>query len=201
MRKLSGFRPAAAALILLLGGGVGAACSSGGDDIGARPARRPAGYFDTQTLLNAQVQRLQRQRPALEKRVMLRDALPETAKLPQPDWARELQLFYQADINKPALRGAYQVLTSDSAGFTRRIFRRLPEVDHPVLALEVVQDDSVVRELRATLEQRNPLFFSGKKLQLRFGADGLLSDYEVQGRQKLVGFDTTRYVSSARVLR
>ncbi|RAK62704.1 hypothetical protein [Hymenobacter edaphi] len=197
MRKLRPYRAAQAALILLIGG-VGAACSSGADE---RPARRPAGYFDTQGLLDAQVQRLQAQHPGLEKRVSLRGSTPETQTLARPDWAHELQLFYQADINKPALRGAYQMQTTDSAGLTRRTFRRLPDVDHPVTEMTVLQAGPTVRELRATVDQENPLFFSGKQLRLRFAADGTLSSYQVLGQQKLVGFDTTRYVARGRVLR
>ncbi|GAB3842687.1 hypothetical protein [Hymenobacter jeollabukensis] len=198
MRKLRPYRAAQAALILLLGSGVGAACSS---DPAERPARRPAGYFDTQGLLDKQVQQLQAQHPGLEKRVSLRGSAPETQTLAQPDWAHELQLFYQADINKPALRGAYQVQTTDSAGLTRRSFRRLPDVDHPVTDMTVLQAGPTVRELRAIVNQQNPLFFSGKQLRLRFGEDGTLSSYEVLGQQKLVGFDTTRYVARGRVLR
>ena len=197
MRKLRSFRAAQAALILLVGG-VGAACSS---DPAERPARRPAGYFDAPALLDAQIKQLRQQQPALEKQAQLRDGQQETARLAQPKWEDELQLFYQADINKPALRGAYQVQTTDSAGFTQRTFRRLPDVDHPVTLLTVVQAGTTVRELRATVDQNNPLFFSGKRLRLRFGPDGTLSNYEVLGRQKLVGFDTTRYVARGRVLR
>ncbi|RTQ48583.1 hypothetical protein EJV47_16555 [Hymenobacter gummosus] len=199
MRKLAGLRLHAAALILLLGGGVGAACSSG--DAGERPARRPAGYFDAPALLDAQVRQLEQQRPVLEKQVRLRDGKQETVRLSLPDWADELQLFYQADINKPALRGAYEVQTTDSAGLTRRVYRRHTEVDHPVTELTVLQSGPTVRELRATVDQANPLFFSGKRLHLRFGPDGALSSYEVLGRQKLVGFDTTRYVARGRVVR
>lgn len=199
MRKLCPYRAAQAALILLLAGRVGAACSSG--DASERPARRPAGYFDAPALLDAQIKQLEQQRPALEKQAQLRDGKAETVQIAQPNWADELQLFYQADINKPALRGAYQVQTTDSAGLTRRTFRRLPDVDHPVTELTVVQAGKLVRELRATVDQDNPLFFSGKRLHLRFGPDGALSSYEVLGRQKLVGFDTTRYVARGQIVR
>jgi hypothetical protein len=198
MRKQPALRAAQAALILLLGAGVGAACSSDADE---RPARRPAGYFDAPALLDAQVKQLQAQHPPLEKQVTLRGGAAETVRLPQPDWADELQLFYQADINKPALRGGYAVQTADSAGLTRRTYRRLPTTDHPVTQVTVLQAGTVVRELRATVEQINPLFFSGKQLQLQFGPDGQLSSYQVLGQQKLVGFDTTRYVARGRVLR
>ncbi|KAA9333080.1 hypothetical protein F0P96_08845 [Hymenobacter busanensis] len=175
------------------------ACS--GDGASDRPARRPAGYFDVPALLDAQVKQLQAQHPRLKKQVALRNGQTETAQLADVNWSNELQLFYQADINKPALRGAYQVQTADSAGLTRRTFRRQPEVDHPVIEMTVLQAGNTVRELRASLSQNNPLFFSGKRLRLRFGADGQLTDYQVRGSQKLVVFDSTRYLASGRVLR
>ncbi|GAA4391139.1 hypothetical protein [Hymenobacter koreensis] len=174
-----------------------AGCS--GKDPAERPARRPAGYFDTQALLNTQLQRLKG--ATLEKQVALRNGQTETRQLTGVNWANELQLFYQADINKPALRGAYDVATTDSAGLKRRVFRRRPEVDHPVIEMAVLEAGPVVRELRASISQDNPLFFSGKQLRMRFGADGLLTDYRVIGTQKLVVFDSTRYAARGRVLR
>ncbi|WP_149867239.1 hypothetical protein [Solirubrum puertoriconensis] len=194
MRKGS-FLIQMAALLLL---GCSAACSS---DPSERPARQPAGYFDVVGLLDAQVKQLQQQGPILQKRVVLRNNQPETSRLTAPNWANELQLFYQADINKPALRGAYQESATDSAGLTRRIFRRRPEVDHPVTELTVLQAGPVVRELTATVSQDNPLFFSGKQFRMRFGTDGSLSSYEVRGQQKLVAFDTTRYLANGQVVR
>ncbi|UYZ58290.1 hypothetical protein [Hymenobacter latericus] len=184
-----------AALLLL---GCSAACSS---DPSERPARQPAGYFDVVGLLDAQVKQLQAKSPALQKRVVLRNGKPETTRLASPNWANELQLFYQADINKPALRGAYQESSTDSAGLTRRTYRRRPDVDHPVTELTVLQAGPVLRELTATVSQDNPLFFSGKQFRMRFGADGGLSSYEVRGQQKLVAFDTTRYQASGQVVR
>ncbi|WP_400192922.1 hypothetical protein [Hymenobacter sp. B81] len=167
-----------------------------------RPARRPAGYFDTVGLLDAQIKQLQAQRLGLEKAVVLRDGQTETRQLRQVNWANELELFYQADINKPALRGAYkQTSAADSTGLTRQTFRRRPNVEHPVLELSVLRAGATVRELQARISQDNALFFSGKQLALRFGPDGLLTDYQVRGSQKLVVFDSTRYAARARVLR
>jgi hypothetical protein len=152
-------------------------------------------------LLDAQVQALSARQPGVEKQVSLRDGAPETARVPAVKWADELQIFYQADINKAALRGAYAV---DSAslpgGAVRRTYRLLPGHDNaPVLRLAVTSAAGQPQQLTATLRQDNALSFGQKDLQLLL-LNGQVSQYSVRGVQKLVLFDTLRYATAARVL-
>jgi hypothetical protein len=183
----------AAGLLLTVGCGPDEAAHS------AAPARQPL-YFDVKGLLDAQATRLNAQKPAVEKQVQLRTGALETTRVPGVDWSKELQIFYQADINKSALRGAYTALppASTPAG-TRQVYVRKPGVQNPVEELAVVSRGAVVQEVTATLAQDNPLFFSQKKLVLSCPS-GQLRSYRVQGIQKLVLFDTLRYSAAARVL-
>jgi len=161
---------------------------------------RPA-YFPLKEYLDVQVARLNQQQPPVEKHVTLRGSAPETARVPKIDWAKELQVFYQADINKPALRGAYAVDSTTLPDGTRRItYTRQPGFDNAVVRLAVVRDAAGVRAVDATLQQNNPLFYSEKKMQLQ-GEAGSLATYQVRGVQKLVLFDTLRYATNARVIR
>lgn len=161
---------------------------------------RPA-YFPLKQYLDAQVARLNQQQPVLEKRVTLRGSAPETARVPKTEWAKELQVFYQADINKPALRGAYTVDSTTLPNGTQQItYARKPGFDNAVVRLAVVRNASGVQAIDATLQQNNPLFYSEKKLQLR-GEAGNLAAYQVRGVQKLVLFDTLRYATDARMVR
>ena len=105
----------------------------------AAATRRPL-YFDVKSLLNAQIQQLTARRAAVTKRVSLRGAASETATVPTVKWADELQLFFQADINKAALRGAYAVDSTappDGAGLRRRYTRRPGYDNAPVRELLV----------------------------------------------------------------
>jgi hypothetical protein len=191
------FYVTAGALLALTGCGQGPAA----DPAAPGAAHRTGPYFDVRGLLDAQVRQLTASHPSVEKRVSLRGSAPETVRVPQVKWADELQIFYQTDINKAALHGAYAV---DSAslpgGAMRHTYRLLPGHDNaPVLRLDVTSQASQPQEVNATLRQDNMLFFGQKSLQLRL-QNGLLSQYSTRGVQKLVLFDTLRYNATARVL-
>jgi hypothetical protein len=164
--------------------------------------RRPL-YFDIKSFLYAQTQDLTRRKPAVEKRVKLRGGQIETTRVPEVEWDNELQIFYQTDINKPALRGAYQIdSVIQEDGRLRRTYRRKPDVENAVERLTVISLPSApaaAQEITATLTQDNPLFFSQKRVALH-AANGRLLDYQVTGVQKLVLFDTLRYSAAVRVV-
>lgn len=187
------------AVSLLLGG-----CGEGtkASDPAAPGARHPSGpYFDVRGLLDAQVRQLTARQPSVEKQVSLRNGATETVRVSHVKWADELQIFYQADINKAALRGSYAM---DSAGLpggaVRRTYRLLPGHDNaPVLRLDVTSAPGQSQQIQATLRQDNALFFGQKDLRLSL-QNGQLRQYSASGAQKLVLFDTLRYRTQVRVL-
>lgn len=163
--------------------------------------RRPL-YFNIKAFLDTQTQELTRRNPAVEKRVMLRGGQVETTRVPEVDWGKELQIFYQADINKPALRGAYSVDSVAKGDMLLRTYRRKTGIDNAVERITVLSAAArpeSAQEITATLTQDNPLFFSQKRVLLHT-IDGRLSEYQVRGVQKLVLFDTLRYSATGRVL-
>ena len=188
---------AAAGLLLLLAG-----CNAPESTTpsGVSPAAgRTTAYFPLKAYLDAQAARLNQQHPAVTKQVRLRGEAPETTRVPRVDWNRELQIFYQADLNKPALRGAYAVDSGTTAGGARQYtYTRKAGFGNPVTVLRVEQDGTGVRAVSATLAQTNPLFSSQKKMELR-AQHGTITSYQVKGVQKLILFDTVRYATAARV--
>ncbi len=161
--------------------------------------RRPL-YFDVKGLLTREIQRLTRQHPATTKQVSLRGDAPETVRVAAVKWADELQIFFQADINKAALRGAYVV---DSAalpgGAVRYRYTRRPgQPNAPVARLVVVRHGPVAQEIEARIQQHNPLFDTEKQLRMTLTGNQLRT-YEVRGTQKLVLFDSLRYAVAGRV--
>jgi 3',5'-cyclic AMP phosphodiesterase CpdA len=179
----------------------GALALAGCGDAGpAAPAARRPLYFDVKGLLAKQVKLLEQRHAAVTKQVSLRGNATETVRVPTVKWADELQIFFQADINKAALRGAYTV---DSAalpgGLVRRTYTRLPgQPNAPVSLLTVTQQGGVPQEIAATIVQNNPLFSAQKQLRVRL-RNGLLYSYEVMGTQKLIIFDTLRYTAAGQV--
>ena len=157
------------------------------------PAARRTAYFDLAGFLKQQSTLLNQRRPVVEKQVLLRDGQQETTRVAQTDWTKELQIFQQADINKPALRGLYATdsLTLPS-GAVQRTYRRQPGADSPVEQLSVVSAGPQVQDLTATVAQDNPLVYSAKHLEMHY-QNGLLANYRVTGVQKLILFDSVHY--------
>ena len=171
-----------------------------GDAGPAAPAARRPLYFDVKGMLTQQVAQLAKRQAAVTKRVSLRGNAPETVRVPAVKWADELQIFFQADINKAALRGAYTVDSVQlPGGAVQRTYTRQPgQPNAPVVRLTVVQQGAVAQEVAATIEQSNTLFSTQKQLRLQL-QNGQLRRYEVVGTQKLVLFDTLRYTAAGQV--
>ncbi len=170
-------------------------------DPAAPGAARPAGpYFDVRGLLDGQIRQLSARHRGAIKEVSLRGGPVETVRVPQVKWTDELQIFYQADINKAALRGAYRLDSAAKAGgAVRRTYTAQP--GHPnvsVTRLSVLSAGGQPQELEATLKQDNTLFSGQKQLRLTL-QNGQLNAYSVRGSQKLVLFDTLRFSTRVRV--
>lgn len=166
----------------------------------AAPAARRPLYFDVKGLLTRQVAQLEQRHAAVTKHVSLRGNTPETVRVPTVKWSDELQIFFQADINKAALRGAYVVdSVALPGGRLRRTYtRRSGQPNAPVTTLTVVQQGAVPQEFAAIIVQNNALFSAQKQLRVQL-ENGQLRTYEVVGTQKLVLFDTLRYSAFGRV--
>ncbi|GAB2857877.1 hypothetical protein [Hymenobacter ruber] len=187
---------------LIIGGwALGVVLLAGCGEAGpAAPAARRPLYFDVKGLLTQQVAQLEQRHAVVTKHVSLRGDAPETVRVPTVKWNDELQIFFQADINKAALRGAYAVdSVALPGGLLRRTYTRLPgQSNAPVASLTVVQQGAVPQEIAATIIQNNPLFSAQKQLRMQL-ENGQVRTYEVVGTQKLVLFDTLRYSAAGRV--
>ena len=178
-----------------------AACGPGEDaTVRPVPTNRKLNYFDVKGFLDSQVALLNRQQPAVEKQVRLRNGKLETTRVTETDWSKELQIFYQMDINKPALRGAYAVEPVNQPNSSGTTYQKKPAVEASVRELTITKAATRPESITATIIQDNPLFYSEKKLQLQADSKGLRS-YSVEGIQKLVMFDTVRYTVRTRVVR
>jgi hypothetical protein len=80
----------------------------------------------------------------------------------------------------------------NAEGLQQQTYLRKPGIENAVERLTILSDSKGMREVHATLSQDNALFFSRKQLQLRAN-NGVLRDYQVNGVQKLILFDTLRY--------
>ena len=164
-------------------------------------------YYDVRGQLDSLVRVLAARHAPVEKKVSLRGSQPETKRVAGVKWADELQIFYQLDINKAALRGAYEVKRVQDnlpAGCTEYTYRRKPGYPNaPVTSLNITCGPGhQLRGLVAKVEQHNALFASKKELLLlcdNNSGPGSIN-YRVEGKQKLILFDSLRFATEAQSL-
>jgi hypothetical protein len=70
-------------------------------------------YFDVAGYFKADTAKLQKLNPAVNKTV-LHNGTSENKTVHIPNWGQELNLFIQSDINRPAWKNSYTVLSTDS---------------------------------------------------------------------------------------
>ncbi|MFN8353934.1 MAG: hypothetical protein U0Y10_05805 [Spirosomataceae bacterium] len=144
-------------------------------------------YFDLKAFVEQQIAQLSAQQPMVDKTVEVK-AQQEHLKTKDIDWAKELDLFVQADLNKPAYISSYESSTkANEVVYTLKLGE-----DLPVKSLKIMTDAASQLPIRveATLRTENYLFTSEKQIQLqtRILPNGKpqLTHYQVQGYQQLI---------------
>lgn len=147
----------------------------------------PAVYYDVKGFIQNQIQLLNQQRPTVEKTMVVgRDEEKRSTK--EVDWKKELELFVQADINKPAYRQSYAIARPDSLTYEYTI---KTQEDLPVRYLKVVLDkpDGQPTLIEAKILAQNKLYESEKNLLMRCAqksGDWRVTSYQIKGFQELV---------------
>lgn len=129
------------------------------------------------------------------------DGEEEVRTTKEVDWAQELELFVQADINKPAYRLSYTTARPDSLTYEYRI---RPGEDLPVryLRIKLNAPQGQPEEIEAKIQTENKLYQSEKNLLLRSGAvEGTwrVQFYRIQGYQELVVSERKPFAISGQI--
>lgn len=145
-------------------------------------------YFDVAGYVKGQINALSKQKPGVAKRTQMGDKVEQqTTRV--INWSRELELFTQADINKPALRNSYTIARPDS--LTYRYTLKPNEKNLTVRSLTVKLDSAThqPRRIDAVLATENPLYTSERKIFMesgpRTGSGWGVTHYQLQGFQHL----------------
>ncbi|WP_439880778.1 hypothetical protein ACSX1A_16685 [Pontibacter sp. MBLB2868] len=156
--------------------------------------------YNLTAYLQQQKQRLEAQKPMVLKSVTTENKPTETIQTDKIDWEDELAAFEQADLNRPALQEYYTkqetVLENGNVAVEyRKIEDTEPVVQYLRLTLTPTKQ---LQQLDAVLQDKNPLFFSRRTIQLQADpATGNISGYNVQGVQKLIFSDSLHYAVDA----
>jgi hypothetical protein len=157
---------------------------------GAEPAYNLTAYLQEQTA------RLQEQQPPVLKSVITKGQQTETLEMDDVDWEKELAIFQEADLSRPALRDFYQEERYTLPnGSTVSVFTKDAQAAAPVERLQLtVSPFQKLEHLEATVLEENILFYSKRIITLTAEpGSGNLASYRVEGVQKLVLGDSLRY--------
>lgn len=157
-------------------------------------------YFDLNGLLQKQIILLDSLRPEVSK-ITLIDGVEEAqkTKFDSLDWLREMEIFFEVDINEPILRDAYK-LEEKNIGDSIRLFS-YQAVDKENLEIEFLDvyypdDKELPSRISAVFTEKNALYGSKRSLQLNFGdieGQHVLEGYSIKGIQKMLLKDTIFY--------
>ncbi|RYZ18731.1 MAG: hypothetical protein EOP49_49255 [Sphingobacteriales bacterium] len=164
--------------------------------------KEPAGlikpaYYDLETLLDKQVKLLTEKKAGVVKSNQQGSTVKETKTIGNINWSRELDMFRQAAINRPAWRTEFTADSTTAANGQRTVtYRRNQDSDAPVEYLQVLlAADNSPLEVTAKLSSSNMLFTTNKLLTMKFGPSEpkLLTEYSVAGSEDMVFSDAVNY--------
>ncbi|TAG54031.1 MAG: hypothetical protein EAZ29_05000 [Runella slithyformis] len=158
-------------------------------------------YYDLKGFLEQQIKLLNAQKPQILKQTTMGNT-SDRQTTSAIDWAKELELFMQTDLNKSAFKLSYTTTRPDSTSYEYRLKagEKLP-VKYLIIKTNSVNQ---VEELAAEVWQENKLYNSEKRLLLTCGTakNGTwqLQTYEVTGFQKLAMSDKKAFSVRSSVL-
>lgn len=160
----------------------------------------PKLYYDLKGFIENQIIQLNDKKPEINKAARLGEK-SEVAKTTLVDWKKELELFIQADLNKPSYRQSYEIMQQDPTHYE---YQLKTNADLPVRYLKI-ETDSVLKQplyIEALIHTKNKIYDSEKKIVMRLEKkDNLLQvdNYEVDGYQKLILMDKKTFSIRAKI--
>jgi len=157
-------------------------------------APRFSAYFDIKSFVNSQISLLGSKNPIVKK-TMFSDGMTEIRSQKNVNWKKELELFVQADINKPAYGKSYKIFRPDSLTYE---YILKPGETLPVQTLKIVVDNNSgkPRLIRAVIGSKNKLYESQKYVELRcktIMGEWSIVAYHIKGYQKLAVLDSSKF--------
>ena len=161
------------------------------DNSTPQTATKPV-YFDVANYVKGQIQTLSARKPTVTKKAFInRQTNNQTTK--EIDWEKELELFMQADINKPAFRNSYAITRPDSLTYQYTLKPTKEKLTVRMLTVKLDPASGQPTKIEATLRSENLLYESERRLLLESGGDGSVRQYRVEGFQQLTYFDRNEF--------
>lgn len=168
-----------------------------------QPKDKPADkkiYYDVKGFIETQIAFLSEQKPTVSKQMGVAGKKEERS-TKHVDWKKELELFVQSDINKPAYSKSYVVEKPDSFTviYTLKTTENLP-VRYLKIELDKISRNPV--SMQAQLRSENKLYSSEKNIEMHCASHSnqwRLMSYSIKGYQKLALMDQKDFNINAQV--
>lgn len=145
-------------------------------------------YYPWKNFLQNEIARLQQQKPAVNKSVLL-NGRKEVKTLTDINFEHELSLFMEADLNKPAYENSYDNLSENNLiwySLKKDQNLKVKSVQIQLGALEQPENVTIV------IQEKNIIFSSEKKIHMNFH-EGQLQTYSIEGSQQLAWLQPSSY--------
>ena len=152
-------------------------------------------YYDLKGLIERQIEKLKSEKSKVRKDVLVNENA-ENQTIDSLDWAKELEFFTQADLNKPAFVSSYRV-DSSSMG-VQYILKETEKLPVKSLSINRLGEGGVIIE--AQISNDNYLYQTQRHLTLSIN-EGQLVDYQIDGFQKVVFGKKKNFKVSGKVVR
>ena len=158
-------------------------------------------FFDLKGFIEGQITELNLEKPVVSKSMAIGK---ERSKLSSKeiDWKKELELFIQADINKPAYKNSYTVNRPDSLTY-EYVVKQNEKIPVRYLKIKLDRPGGLPVKIEALLQSQNKLYQSEKKIDLsgiiKNGKSRTVS-YNIDGFQKLITMDKKPFTIQASVM-
>ncbi len=152
---------------------------------------QPNVYYDVPGYVKGQITQLIREKPLIDKQASI-DGKTQRQRTRTVNWTRELELFTQADINKPAFRNSYQITRPDSLTYQYTLKKAEEKLTVRSLTVQLDAATRQPRQITAVLATDNPLYHSERHLRLQSGLGSdkhwQVQTYQLEGFQQLTYF-------------
>jgi hypothetical protein len=148
-------------------------------------------YFDLKDFVNKKISNLDSRKPSVEKKITMGDST-DVLITKNIDWKSELELFVQADLNKPSYVSSYEIARPDSNTY----IYSLKSTEKLVVKTLTIRLDSVLKQpvfVEAQLKDVNKLYDSEKTLTMICDNQGAIKEYKIIGYQHLAMTDAKKY--------
>lgn len=171
---------------------IASACSQYGDT-------SSLAYFNLDSLISQQATLLTKKGARLEKSGLVNGEW-ETQILAEDSalWARELDVFSLVDINKPGTVNAYDV--TSTANQTIYQLKAKERQQGVIMHRVTYHSTGGLKTFEAFFKEENALYESERNYTMQFADNGLLSSYQLMGRQKVAFGDWVNYEVAGKVV-